>query len=206
MGKKSGLITCKHCGQVIAASAKTCPHCGGKNGKPVYKKWWFWVLVGFFAIGIMDNAVGEKSATVKSENSVPPKNTLCQNIGESVTEATKDTHTPIPVPTEKPQDKVPTEYRNALKKAETYSEMMHMSKKGIYDQLTSEYGEKFDADAAQYAIDNVTADWNANALAKAKEYQKTLAMSKSAIYDQLTSEYGEKFTAEEAQYAVDNLE
>ena len=41
MGKKSGLITCKHCGQVIAASAKTCPHCGGKNGKPVYKKWWF---------------------------------------------------------------------------------------------------------------------------------------------------------------------
>ena len=131
---------------------------------------------------------------------------MSQNIGESVTEATKDTHTPIPVPTEKPQDKVPTEYRNALKKAETYSEMMHMSKKGIYDQLASEYGEKFDADAAQYAIDNVTADWNANALAKAKEYQKTLAMSKSAIYDQLTSEYGEKFTAEEAQYAVDNLE
>ena len=153
MGKKSSLITCKHCGQVIAASAKACPHCGGKNGKPVYKKWWFWVLVGFFAIGIMGNAVGEKSATIKSENSAQPKNTLSQNIGESVTEATKDTHTPIPVPTEKPQDKVPTEYRNALKKAETYSEMMHMSKKGIYDQLTSEYGEKFDADAAQYAID-----------------------------------------------------
>lgn len=85
--------------------------------KPVYKKWWFWVLVGFFAIGIMGNAVGEKSATVKSENSVPPKNTLSQNIGESVTEATKDTPTPIPVPTEKPQDKVPTEYRNALKKS-----------------------------------------------------------------------------------------
>lgn len=33
MGKKSSLITCKHCGQVIAASAKACPHCGGKNGK-----------------------------------------------------------------------------------------------------------------------------------------------------------------------------
>ena len=44
MGKKSGLITCKHCGQVIAASAKTCPHCGGKNGKPVYKKV---VVLGF---------------------------------------------------------------------------------------------------------------------------------------------------------------
>ncbi len=31
--------------------------------------------------------------------------------------------------------------------------MMHMSKAGIYDQLTSEYGEGFEADAAQYAID-----------------------------------------------------
>ena len=61
-----------------------------------------------------------------------------------------------------------TEYKNALKKAETYSNTMHMSKQGIYDQLTSEYGEQFPADAAQYAIDNMTADWNANALSKAK--------------------------------------
>ena len=98
------------------------------------------------------------------------------------------------------------EYQNALRKAETYSKMMHMSKKAIYEQLTSEYGEKFPADAAQYAIDNLKADYKANALEKAKTYQKTMSMSKSAIYDQLVSEYGEKFTAEEAQYAIDNLE
>lgn len=98
------------------------------------------------------------------------------------------------------------EYTNALRKAETYSKLMHMSKRRIYDQLTSEYGEKFPADAAQYAIDNMTADWNANALEKAKTYQQTMNMSKSAIYDQLTSEYGEKFTNEEAQYAIDHLD
>lgn len=99
-----------------------------------------------------------------------------------------------------------TEYKNALKKAESYSETMHMSKQAIYDQLTSEYGEKFPADAAQYAIDNMSADWKANALAKAKSYQETMNMSKNAIYDQLISEYGEKFTAEEAQYAIDHLD
>lgn len=32
---------------------------------------------------------------------------------------------------------------------------MHMSKARIYDQLTSEYGEKFTAEEAQYAIDNL---------------------------------------------------
>ncbi len=95
--------------------------------------------------------------------------------------------------------------KNALKKAESYSSTMHMSKKGIYKQLTSDYGEKFTAEEAQYAVDNMKADWNANALAKAKTYQESMHMSKQKIYEQLTSEYGEKFTAEEAQYAVDNL-
>lgn len=98
------------------------------------------------------------------------------------------------------------EYKNALKKAESYSNNLHMSKKGIYNQLTSQYGEKFPADAAQYAIDNIQADWNANALAKAKSYQDNLNMSKNAIYKQLISEYGEKFTKEEAQYAIDHLD
>ena len=33
--------------------------------------------------------------------------------------------------------------------------MMHMSKSAIYNQPTSEYGEKFTAEEAQYAIDNL---------------------------------------------------
>lgn len=82
---------------------------------------------------------------------------------------------------------------------------MSMSKAGLYQQATSEYGEQFSAEAAQYAIDNVQADWNANALKKAQSYQETMSMSPSAIYDQLVSEYGEQFTPEEADYAIANL-
>lgn len=104
------------------------------------------------------------------------------------------------------EDNVPREYKSALKKAESYANTMHMSKAGIYDQLTSEHGEAFPKEAAQYAIDNIKHDWKANALEKAKTYAESMAMSDSAIYDQLISEYGEKFTAEEAQYAIDNLE
>ncbi len=102
--------------------------------------------------------------------------------------------------------KEPTmEDKNALAKAESYSSMMHMSRAAIYDQLTSSYGEGFPAEAAQYAVNHLVADYKANALEKAKDYQTTMHMSRSAIYDQLTSSYGEKFTAEEAQYAIDNL-
>ena len=83
---------------------------------------------------------------------------------------------------------------------------MYMSKNRIYSQLTSTYGENFTPEEAQYAVDNLVADYNKNALMTAKNYQSTMNMSKSAIYDQLVSSYGEGFTAEEAQYAIDHLD
>ena len=100
---------------------------------------------------------------------------------------------------------VPREYVAALDKARTYATYMHMSKQGVYDQLTSEHGEAFPAEAAQYAVDNVQADWAANALESAKVYAEHMSMSDSGIRDQLVSEYGDKFTPEEADYAIAHL-
>ncbi|MDP3999828.1 MAG: Ltp family lipoprotein [bacterium] len=100
---------------------------------------------------------------------------------------------------------VPAEYKSALAKATDYANTMHMSKQGVYDQLVSQYGEKFSVKAAKYAVGKVEADWNANALAKAKEYQSTMNMSPAAIRDQLTSAHGEKFTPTEAEYAIQHL-
>ena len=126
---------------------------------------------------------------------------------QSVTETATGTATTTTETTEAAKtESIPKEYKSALKQAETYSEMLHMSKQGIYDQLTSEYGGQFSAEAAQYAIDNVKADWKENALKSAQVYQDDLAMSPNAIHDQLTSEYGGQFTKEEADYAIQNLE
>jgi hypothetical protein len=105
----------------------------------------------------------------------------------------------------KAEDDVPVEYKSALKKAESYAKTMNMSKIAIFEQLTSEYGEKFSPESAQYAMDNLEFDWKANALKKAESYSKTMHMSKQGIYEQLISENGEKFTVDEAQYAIDNL-
>ena len=44
---------------------------------------------------------------------------------------------------------------NALAKAKEYQEAMNMSNSAIYDQLTSDYGEKFTEEEAQYAVDNL---------------------------------------------------
>lgn len=170
-----------------------------KVKKPFYKKIWFWaivvvvVLVAFGSLGSKD-----EKETVTKETTEIKDNSANGETAETVVEEKKEV-------TEKKDEKVPTEYKTALKKAEMYSKTMYMSKVAIYDQLTSEYGEKYSPEAAQYAIDNMKADWNANALKKAESYQKDMAMSPEAIREQLSSEHGEKFTTEEADYAVNNL-
>ena len=105
-----------------------------------------------------------------------------------------------------PADDVPREYRNALRSAQQYVDFSSFSYAKLYDQLTSEYGSGYAADAAQYAVDNIDVDWNAEALESAQSYVDFSGFSYAGLYDQLTSEYGEKFPAEQAQYAVDNVD
>ena len=148
------------------------------------------VIMAVFVIGILASALGDGDNDTQTVSSDTPAGE--QVVTEEVAE-------------EKPEDNIPAEYKSALAKANSYANTMHMLKAGVFDQLTSEYGEKFSQEAGQYAIDNVTADWNKNALQKAKDYQETMHMSPDAIRDQLVSEYGEKFTAEEADYALAHL-
>ena len=192
----SKMTQCKSCAKEIATSAKSCPGCGAKNKKPIYKRAWFWIIAIIIVIGATGGSGTDDSKEINSGN-IKSKQEVSQNNIENTTAENKSEN--------KVEDNIPTEYKSALRKAKLYADTMNMSKAGIYDQLTSEYGEKFTVEAAQYAIDNITVDWSENALKKAKLYQETMSMSPAAIYDQLTSEYGEKFTAEEAQYAIDNL-
>ena len=93
----------------------------------------------------------------------------------------------------------------ALRAAEDYLNTMPFSKEGLYKQLTSEYGSKFPAEAARYAVDNVKTDWNKNALQAAKDYLKVMPMSNAALHDQLTSQAGDQYTKEQADYAISHL-
>jgi len=161
------------------------------------------------AIVLSGCAAAEENKETKS-NQVETKSTNGENNKKASTGETKKEEVPKVTQetvTPKASEKsVPREYTSALKKAESYAKSMNMSKAAIYDQLTSEYGENFPKEAAQYAIDNIDFDWNENALKKAKSYADSMSMSDSAIYDQLISEHGEKFTKEEAKYAIDHLE
>lgn len=226
---------CKHCKEEINKKAKVCPHChkkqpgiakwiilgvvalliiaavaggNGENSNDKYKqnKENKVTVVDFTTMteAEIDSwcDTNKINCSIKSEysNSIEKGKLISQSIlAEKVIYEGDKLEIIFSLGKEPTQ-----EQKNALKKAESYSKTMHMSKQGIYNQLTSSI-EGFDNEAAQYAIDNIEADWNENALKKAKSYQKTMSMSKNAIYNQLTSSI-EGFTKSEAQYAIDHLD
>lgn len=87
--QKNKMTVCKHCGQEIAASAKVCPHCGGKNKPPIYKRWWFIaiiVLIIFAAIGgsssDSDSSSSKTTSSVSSTASIS-SSTVTSDVSES---------------------------------------------------------------------------------------------------------------------------
>ncbi len=111
-----------------------------------------------------------------------------------------------PTTVETPADaaaEIPREHRNALRAAKKYLDYSGFSQQGLYDQLTSEFGDNYPADAAQYAVDNIGADWDAEAREAAEKYLEYSEFSREELVNQLSSEFGDKFTPEQAQAAVD---
>lgn len=96
---------------------------------------------------------------------------------------------------------VPADYSDALDDAETIAISLGSSKAETFSKLVAGGAS---AEAAQYAVDTVDADWQANAVRKAKAYARD-GMTGDVLRDQLVSEYGEQFTAEEADYALAHL-
>ncbi|MBS9336387.1 Ltp family lipoprotein [Fructobacillus papyrifericola] len=153
-----------------------------KTKKPFYKRVWFILLVVLVAfVGIAN--MGDSSEKADSKTSSSQKTSSSTQKNSSV----------------------PKEYTSALKSAQNYNKIMHMSKAGLYEQLTADAGDKFSPEAAQYAVDNLKADYNENALKSAETYQKTMNMSPESIREQLTADAGDKFTQDQANYAIDHL-
>lgn len=193
---QSNTIKCPHCKEDIQFGAKKCKHCGSDLRNWFVKNKIITTILILIGIGVIGNIIGFNQTKNNYNNSSTFNNT---QENQSITDVKNETENESKVST------IPAEYESALNKANSYANTMYMSKKGVYNQLVSEYGEKFSSNAAKYAIDNIKVDWNLNALAKAKNYQQTMSMSPSKIHDQLTSEYGEKFTKSEADYAIKHL-
>ena len=190
---KSNMKTCKHCGAEMAAGAKICPNCGGKNPKPIYKRVWFIILCILVLIGIIGSIAGggDETEDVNSNNDTAIETTI------------EATETEAPDPTAD----YTMEEKNCYEAAMNYLDFMGFSKRGLIDQLSSEYGDNYPKETAEKVVNDIEAaglvNWEEQAERSAKNYLDTMSFSKEELIDQLSSEYGDKYTREEAEAAVE---
>lgn len=188
------MTNCKVCNQEIAKSAKTCPHCGAKNKKSIFKKWWFWVIiVALFAVigsagSDTDDEIGTENDTVikESASNIEVEEESVEEVAQQETEEAE------------PKVELTMGQINALASAESYLSFSAFSYEGLIKQLEF---EEYSHEDAVFAADNCGADWNEQALKSAESYLDFSAFSYSGLIKQLEFE---KYTTEQATYAADN--
>lgn len=96
--------------------------------------------------------------------------------------------------------------QNAVKTAMNYVDLMAFSRRGLIEQISSEYADNFPVADAEFAVkyleDKGLVDWNEEAAQCAQNYLDIMSFSKEGLFDQMTSEAGDKFTREQAEYAI----
>ncbi len=182
---------------------------------PIYKQWWFWLIIGVVIIGIIVGivvGVSKKDDTETTKATSTTASTTAESTTESTTATTsttkgqttqaQSTTEGTTAETTESEDDKESRFNYALEKARSLSDLMHLSKQGIYNELVSPGGEKLKADAAQYAIDHLKTNYKVNALTKAQEYSMD-GLDEDEVYNKLVNE--DLFTESEADYAVSHM-
>lgn len=86
---KSKMTTCKHCGAEIAASAKVCPQCGGKNKPPIYKRWWFIAIIVLIVLSAIGGS-GSGSDSSASSSTTKASASTASSVASVAPEISED--------------------------------------------------------------------------------------------------------------------
>ena len=141
---------CKHCYKMMDDGLDICPYCGksqrARIKKPIHKKWWFWAIVVFVALGVIGGGVDEAPAP--------------QDTGDSVSQAEIDDilnsldyeqeESPVPAII----DNSTFGEKNALRSAKSYLAYSAFSYSGLIRQLEF---EGYTTEEATYASPNFAA-------------------------------------------------
>lgn len=130
------MIQCKSCSKEIASNAKSCPGCGAKNKKPIYKRPWF-IVVALLVIGGAIGGLGGGDSTTDSGSNVS---------GQVETSATKKEKFELIGEVEQETDQFATYLKGVIKN--------NSGKDCTYVQVTFNL---YDADGNQIgtALDNI---------------------------------------------------
>lgn len=166
------------------------------------------IIIGIFAGGAEKNTQttsSEKaplSAEAKEAIAAASEATEAARIAqEAVDAAAKETEEASVAPTNTSRRFTGSQL-NAIRTAKSYLEYQAFSRKGLINQLSSDYGEGYSVNDATVAVDSLDVDWKEQAAKAAAQYLEQQGFSCKGLINQLASDYGEKFTLEQAKYGA----
>lgn len=134
-------MKCRKCGQELEKGAKFCVACGTRPRRPLYKRWWFWMIMGLvtwntlifsliLAIGL--SADNSDAPTNNQEIYAPTENQQIVEVEptEEPTEAPTEAPTEVlaEAPTEEPTE-APTQ---ATEPPDPYADAIVVTAKELY--------------------------------------------------------------------------
>lgn len=133
--------------------------------KPIYKKWWFWVIIAVVAIGVIANLGGNGDKSPAKDTSSGTSSTIStQSTDNNTVDDTSSVSSSTPESSIPPTSSQPTE----SSKAET-SSVPTVSK---YEQIYNEYAQKI-KDAAPTSSITELAEISNEGVSKMAEYMYT---------------------------------
>ncbi|MCI2062478.1 MAG: Ltp family lipoprotein [Eubacteriaceae bacterium] len=166
-----------------------------QGSKPVYKKWWFYVII-VFAIIVIAGIAGSGSSSDTSSPDSGSSTTTSESSSTNSSDSNSDSS----------ESEMTTAQENAYQSAQDYISSMPFSRRGLVDQLSSDAGEGYDREDAVYAVNllekNGEVNWKEQAYLSAKSYLESGSFSLNGLIDQLESSAGEKFTHKQAVYGA----
>lgn len=120
----SKMIKCRTCGTDIAKNAKSCPSCGGKNKKPIFKRWWF-ILIAVIVIiaALASNGNKDKKADTTKETVSASNENADTAASTTDTKDSKET-------TKKQDNKITYENFLNIKMGQSYDEVVALLGEG----------------------------------------------------------------------------
>ena len=144
--------------------------------KPIYKRWWFWLIIIIVAFAIASRGKDEpqnisQNITKQVTEKPTEQSTLADEPGDvektDKSEGKVEEQAVEPVITDKVSEDVKAKettetlsQKNAIKKAEQYIKLMAFSESGLIDQLEF---EGFSNEDATYAVNKLNVDWKEQA-------------------------------------------
>lgn len=205
----ANLIRCKDCKKKVSINATSCPNCGAPVVKPEGNqskkpKTWIKVLIGL-AVFLFLLSMCSSGPDKKDEGEAEPKQIASSEVTKDKTTEDQEAiieEQDITVEEVAVENKLTTQQKNAVRSAERYLSVMSFSRKGLINQLSSEYGDGYNVEDATIAVDSMNIDYNEQAAKSAKNYLNTMGFSCKGLIDQLSSDAGDKYTQEQASYGA----